>query len=150
MRSMKMIFTTTALLLGASTAMAQDYPGEHTAMCQAEMLAAGQNEYAVYDGDWMGLWQTAIIPSDLIDGQPQSNVTMFTATAGMPEWGVEAGCNTYVGSFDGQTFMGQTDRRPGETITYVISDNAAAGELTGNGTFNESVMTRQRPNVAVR
>lgn len=118
-------------------------PGAHTDMCLSNLQSNGSGTFDVFDGDWSGLEQTAIVPASVTAGESNGSTVVFVATPAKPEWGVEAGCTVYYGQFDGRTFTVTDGHRPNETVTYTVrSPSTIRGELSAPGVENSAVMHR--------
>lgn len=125
-------------------ASAQALPGAHAELCLTELGSNGADTYAVFDGSWSGLEQTALLPATVLEMQPlEESVLIFAATPGKPEWNVEAGCTTYQATFDGETLSVTSGQRTGERITYrLLAGGGLRGDLSSPGIENSAIMAR--------
>ena len=128
----------------APMASAQELPGAYTELCQTELASGGAETYAVFDGSWSGLPQTALFPAVVLDMQPlEEPVLIFAATPSKPEWNVEAGCTTYEATFDGETFSVTSGQRTDESVTYrFLESGDLRGDLSSPGVENFAIMAR--------
>lgn len=139
---MKFFSFACAAILVTSTA-ADALPGTHTDMCVDKLQSSDAGPFVVFEGDWSGLLQTAIIPTAIASGETSTSTVIFAATAAKPEWGVEGGCVLYTGTFDGRTFRAEQGQRSNETVTYTLrSPSTIHGQLTAPGIENSAVMNR--------
>lgn len=133
------IFVTVLAFTG--TAFAGGLPGKHTDKCRSELSQLGNGTLAVYDGNWSGLEQTAIVNTNMY-GSQLSDAVLLAAVPAKPAWGVQAGCTVYRGTFDGKTFSASSGQRSGETVTYQVAPKRLKGELVSPDVKNQATMRR--------
>jgi hypothetical protein len=136
---LKQMIAATGMVMLAGQVMAAQLPGQYSNMCLSKLSQIGSKQIAVYDGNWSGLPQTALIASSADRG----HMVMLVATPGKAAWHVAAGCQKYSGTLENGVFQVENGQTGGEKITYTISSRQLQGKLVAPGISNHATLIYQ-------